>query len=114
MAKDGRSPKALSARGLHIQPKHLKEEILMPEMSRRNIPPARFGVIRQYQPARIERELLAQVFDVAERGSLLGELGDLNHRNSDEPLRARIAKPNAADSLNLDDQPQSDVMEAVA
>lgn len=29
----------------------------------------RYAVIRCYQPARIERELLAQVFDLAGRGS---------------------------------------------
>jgi hypothetical protein len=30
---------------------------------------ARFAVIRNYQPARIERELLAQVFEIVGRGS---------------------------------------------
>ncbi len=37
----------------------------------------RYAVIRSYQPARIERELLAQVFDLAGRGSdVLSEPGD--------------------------------------
>ena len=32
---------------------------------------ARFAVIRNYQPARIERELLAQVFDIVHRSATM-------------------------------------------
>jgi hypothetical protein len=32
---------------------------------------ARFAVIRNYQPARIERELLAQVFDIVHRNATM-------------------------------------------
>ena len=44
----------------------------------------RYAVIRCYQPARIERELLAQVIDLAGRGNdARCELGDGHHLLAD-------------------------------
>ena len=40
----------------------------MDQISRRSTNGTRFAVNRIYQPARIERELLAQIFDLVERG----------------------------------------------
>lgn len=87
----------------------------MPEMPHRNIPSTQFAVIREYQPSRIERELLAQVFEVAERGcSAAGVAGDPDHQVSADQRRAGDASSVAADSSNLDGQTRANLQEAVA
>lgn len=40
----------------------------MDQITKRSTNGTRFAVNRVYQPARIERELLAQIFDLVERG----------------------------------------------
>lgn len=40
----------------------------MDQITKRSTNGTRFAVSRVYQPARIERELLAQIFDLVERG----------------------------------------------
>ena len=40
----------------------------MDQLTKRSTNGTRFAVNRVYQPARIERELLAQIFDLVERG----------------------------------------------
>gem|GEM_PF-3311156 len=87
----------------------------MSEVSQHNILSPRFAAIREYSPARIERELLAQVFDIAERGcSTAGVAGEQDRPASDGRRRAGAARPVTADSSNLDGQVRSDAPEAVA
>ena len=86
----------------------------MPGTPQSNILSTRCAVIREYQPARIERELLAQVFDVAERGATLNEPGDQDRQDSDDPQRTGSAQPDAADLSNFVDQPRCNTMGAVA
>ena len=93
----------------------LKEEILMPKISERNIPSSHFAVIREYQPARIEGELLAQVFEIAERRcSLAGVAGERDRQVSGGRQRAGVARPVGADASNLDGQMRPNAPETVA
>lgn len=66
--KDGIRRKARLPLRLYISRFSFTEEIGMPTTSHRITSQERIAVIRSFHPARIERELLSQVFDLAQRG----------------------------------------------
>ena len=83
--------------------------------SKRGRNDAGFAVIRNYQPARIERELLAQVFEIVGRGT-----GDRFEPSTNCPKPAvvttdglpEIGRETAASGVEVGSQPNA--LEAVA
>lgn len=76
---------------------------------------AGFAVIRNYAPARIERELLAQVFDIVQHGDPL-HVASLNHSDlvSDSTLTASIGDDSAANAQGHGRGDQRVALEATA
>ena len=61
----------------------------MDQISKQVVDSTRFAINRVYQPARIERELLAQIFDLVEQG------GRKNFAFGDAPQEPAIRVANA-------------------
>jgi hypothetical protein len=76
---------------------------------------AGFAVIRNYAPARIERELLAQVFDIVQQGELL-HVASSNHSDSvfDLTSTAAIGDDAASKSQGQVRDDQRGALEAAA
>ena len=87
----------------------------MPATTQCKIQATRFAVIRDFRPARIERELLAQVFDIAERGSVAGAIGDQERgttevRQAGDTVDQAVGDP----SIGAGVLEHADALEAVA
>jgi hypothetical protein len=76
---------------------------------------AGFAVIRNYAPARIERQLLAQVFDIVQQGEPL-HVASLNHSDSvlDSTLSAALGEDSAANAQGHGRDDQRVAREATA
>jgi hypothetical protein len=76
---------------------------------------AGFAVIRNYAPARIERELLAQIFDIVQYGDPL-RVASLNRSDSapDSTLTASIGDDSAANAQGHGRDDQRVTREATA
>lgn len=76
---------------------------------------AGFAVIRNYAPARIERQLLAQVFDIVQHGDPL-HMASLNHSDSvlDSTFSATLGEDSAAHAQGYGRDDQRVAQEATA
>lgn len=76
---------------------------------------AGFAVIRNYAPARIERELLAHVFDIVQQGVPL-HVATSNHSDSvlDSTLTATIGDDSASNAQGHGHDDQRVALEAAA
>jgi hypothetical protein len=91
------------------------EEIPMSATTKRSRDSKRVAVIRSYQPIRIERELLAQVFDLAQRGLSDGSAGaGGNHVAADQVADQRASDTTQHGLLDQCTGRQVNELEAVA
>ncbi|TWU19232.1 hypothetical protein [Allorhodopirellula heiligendammensis] len=73
------------------------------------------AVIRSYHPIRIERELLDQVFDLAERGCSAGNSGVARLRLDADTIDDQRTEPSKQHDFGAQSVPQQrDQLEAVA